>query len=129
MSGNHSNPQWGAGPESRKEFSNVAHGLAGGLVGPLQGTARQIADFVVSNVDSPDYATRCSLTNLQTHFQTTPATLRVCLRAPTQMGLLVVRDGSVYPTPLLLCVNTPKLSNSDAAQIVRRLKTGGTPRD
>jgi hypothetical protein len=124
MSRNPSNPQLNVRLVTRKEFSNVAGGLAhGALTGPLQGKAKQIADFIVSNVDSPDYHDLCSLSHLEIHFETTAATLRSCLRAPTQLGLLVIQGRYVYPTALLLCMSTPKLNNSEAARIVHRLKT------
>jgi hypothetical protein len=113
-------------PVHRKEFANSAHGLPqGALAGPLRGTAKQIADFVVSKVGDPDYHAVCSLDNLAAHFQTSVATLRNCLRAATQTGLIEIQGVYVYPRPLLLCMSTPKLGQTDAAQIVRYLKHSG----
>ena len=116
-------PQSNERPVTRKQFTNSAHGmLPGALAGPLRGTAKQIADFVVNNVEHPEYHTVCSLAGLAAHFQTNVATLCNCLRPATQMGLIEIQGVYVYPKPLLLCMSTPKLGQTDAAHIVRYLK-------
>ena len=116
-------PQSNGRPVTRKQFANSAYGLPpGALAGPLRGTAKQIADFVVNSVEDPDYHRVCSLANLAAPFQTSVATLRNCLRPATQTGLIEIQGVYVYPRPLLLCMSTPKLGQTDAAQIVRYLK-------
>jgi hypothetical protein len=86
---------------TNKDYSNTA--FAGGLEqqsNRLHGRAQEVVRLVNARLDAEQEP--WSLEEMAEHFRMTPATLRLSLRAPIDLGLVTIQQGQVAPTRKLL---------------------------
>jgi hypothetical protein len=101
----HANPR----PVSNKDYSNTA--FSGGREqqsNRLHGRAQEIIQLVTARLDAGQEP--LTTDEMAEHFRMTPATLRLTLRAPVDLGLITVRQGQVIATAKLQQLRNPNLN-------------------
>jgi hypothetical protein len=91
----------------------------------LTGRASQLASHLLNSIALARYGESCTVDALAKTFDTTPGLLRQTLVKMEEGGLITVRGSlyqTVYPTVKMLVEQDPKLTQTDARELIRKLE-------
>jgi hypothetical protein len=94
-------------------------------LGQLTGRSRELASHMLTSIALENYDECCSLEELARLFKTTPARLKPAIRKLEQAGLVTLAGDifpTAYPTTKLLRQQDPRLSERQAAAILKRVR-------
>ena len=92
---------------------------------PLTGIARELFTQVLNSIAFEKYGDCCAVDDLAERFGKTPGRLQPALRKLVEQGYVTVEGDLfpiIYPTVAALRHQDPKLSKSDAEQILAKVR-------